>query len=284
MATFTNQATLSYNGNVTTSNIVTGEITEILTVNKTSLSDCYFRNSETPYIITLINSGTTAINGLTVTDNLGAYDFGTTTLIPLSYIDGSATLFVNGVEQPAPTVTVTNDLVFTDVSVPPSSNAMIIYRATTDEYALLGKGSTITNTVTVTGDGLITPVSATETIIACDNPRLEITKALSPSTVTDNGQLTYTITLLNFGNTEAVATDNIIVTDTFNPVLNPITVTLNGVALASPTDYNYNVATGEFSTVAGRITVPAATYTQHPLSGVVSVTPGTSILTITGTV
>ena len=44
MATFTNQATLSYNGNVTTSNIVTGEITEILTVNKTSLSDCYFRN------------------------------------------------------------------------------------------------------------------------------------------------------------------------------------------------------------------------------------------------
>ena len=284
MATFTNQATLSYNGNVTTSNIVTGEITEILTVNKTSLSDCYFRNSETTYIITLINSGTTAINGLTVTDNLGAYDFGTTTLMPLSYIDGSATLFVNGVEQPAPTVTVTNDLVFTDVSVPPSSNAMIIYRATTDEYALLGIGSTITNTVTVTGDGLITPVSATETITACDNPRLEITKALSPSTVTDNGQLTYTITLLNFGNTEAVATDNIIVTDTFNPVLNPITVTLNGVALTSPTDYNYNVATGEFSTVAGRITVPAATYTQDPVSGVVSVTPGTSILTITGTV
>ena len=32
MATFTNQATLTYNGNVASSNITTGEIVDVLTV------------------------------------------------------------------------------------------------------------------------------------------------------------------------------------------------------------------------------------------------------------
>ena len=284
MATFTNQATLTYNGNVTTSNIVTGEITEILTVTKTSLKDCYSRDCEATYITTLLNSGTTAINGLTVTDNLGAYTLGTLTLTPLSYVDGSARIFINGVEQPAPTPTVGENLVFTNINVPASSNTMIIYRATINEYAQLNTDSTIINTVTVDGDGLVNPVTATETITACNEPNLEITKALSPSTVTDNGQLTYTITLLNYGNTEAIATDNLTVTDTFNPILNPISVALNGVALTTPADYTYNTTTGEFTTVAGVITVPAATYTQDPVTGIVTVTPGTSTLTITGTV
>ena len=34
MATFTNQATLTYNGNVITSNIATGEIIEVLSATK----------------------------------------------------------------------------------------------------------------------------------------------------------------------------------------------------------------------------------------------------------
>ena len=41
MATFTNQATLSYNGGSTNSNIITGEIIEVLTVSKTAVVDTY---------------------------------------------------------------------------------------------------------------------------------------------------------------------------------------------------------------------------------------------------
>ena len=44
------------------------------------------------------------------------------------------------------------------------------------------------------------------------------------------------------------------------------------------------VSTGQFATVAGQITVPAATYSQDPATGVYVVQPGVSTLTVTGTV
>lgn len=284
MATFTNQATLTYNGNVTTSNIVTGEISEILTVTKTALSDCYFGDCDIAYVVSLVNSGTTPLTGLTVNDNLGAYTFDTTTLTPLNYVDNSVNLFINGSQQPSPVETSANGVTFSNITIPPLSNAMIIYRANANEFAPLETGSSITNTVTVSGDGLLNSVTGTDTLPVCTNPSLEITKALSPAVINDNGQLTYTLTISNYGNTTTVATDNLVVSDTFNPVLDPITVTLDGQTLAENTDYTYDTTTGQFSTLPGRIIVPAATYTQNPTTGVWTTTPGTANLTITGTV
>lgn len=49
------------------------------------------------------------------------------------------------------------------------------------------------------------------------------------------------------------------------------------------TNYTYNAATGVFTTLAGQITVPAATFTQNT-DGTFTVTPGTATLVITGTV
>ena len=80
-----------------------------------------------------------------------------------------------------------------------------------------------------------------------------------------------------------VATDNIVVTDTFDPILDPITVAFNGTAWTAGVNYTYSTTTGVFSTVAGEITVPAATYTQNP-DGTWTITPGISTLTVTGTV
>ena len=76
MAAFYNQATLSYNGNTTTSNITTGEILEVLSATKTALRDTYNANERVTYIISILNSGNTAFTGLTVTDNLGAIKIG----------------------------------------------------------------------------------------------------------------------------------------------------------------------------------------------------------------
>lgn len=70
MATFYNQATLSYNGNTTTSNITTGEIVEILTAAKTAVTDTYRANGRITYIVSIVNSGAEDFTGLTVTDNL----------------------------------------------------------------------------------------------------------------------------------------------------------------------------------------------------------------------
>lgn len=283
MATFTNRATLSYNGNAINSNIVTGEITEILTLTKSTLNTCYNNECGIIYTISLINTGTTPLNGLTVTDDLGAYVYDTSTVLPLSYVENSVTFYVNGVLQTPPTATSGEALEFTGINIPASSNALLIYRADTTEYAPLSTGSVIENTATVSGDGIINPVSDTATTAVCDNPQLEITKALSPTVVNDNGTITYTITVLNYGNTPTIATDDTVISDISNPILNPITVTLDGVVLTSPTDYTYDITTGAFATLPGVVTVPAATYTQDT-NGAWITEPGTAVLTITGTV
>ena len=234
-------------------------------------------------MVALRNTGPTALTGVSITDNLGGYPFGAGTLYPLTYVPGSATYYTNGVLQPAPSVTPGPPLSVTNLSIPAGGNALLIYEASVNSFAPLAVGSTIINTATASGGGISAPVSATETITAGQQATLTISKSLSPTVITENGQLTYTFIIENTGNTPAVATDNIVVTDTFAPILDPIAVTFNGTTWTAGVNYTYNAATGEFSTIAGQITVPAATYTQNP-DGTWTITPGVSTLTVTGTV
>lgn len=284
MAIFTNQATLSYNDNVVNSNIVTGEIVQVLTVSKNALSDTYERDKTITYIINIVNSSDSDFTGLTVTDNLGAYAFNTTTLVPLTYVDGSIRYFIKGDLQSQPTVTAVSPLTITDITVPANGNATIVYSATVNEFAPLDGETSITNTATINGRGLSSPITAEETVTLKTGPILSITKAVCPLSIPENGSLTYTFVIRNNGFTAATAEDNLIVRDTFDPKLNIANVTLNGTALTPTTDYTYNADTGDFATVAGAITVPAATFTQDPTTGAYSVTPGSAILTVTGTV
>lgn len=284
MAVFTNQATLSYNNTTTTSNIVTGEIVEVLNAAKNALSQDYGYGDTVTYAISIINTGTAAFTNLTLTDNLGAYTSGSSSLVPLSYVDGTANYYVNGVLQTAPSVTAASPLTITGINVPAGGNAIILYEAKVNSFAPLASGSEITNTATITGTGLSNAVTATETITVSDAAHLSITKSLTPETVAENGQLTYTFIIQNTGNTAATAEDNVAVTDLFNPVLKDITVSLNGTALTETTQYSYDETTGLFRTVAGVITVPAATYTQDETTGQWDITPGTAVLTVTGTV
>lgn len=100
----------------------------------------------------------------------------------------------------------------------------------------------------------------------------------------DNERVTYTFIIRNSGNEPVVATDNAVITDTFNPILTDLVVTFEGVVWEEGTQYNYNEATGLFETLPGRITVPAATYTRDPATGEYSVTPGIATLIVTGTI
>ena len=100
----------------------------------------------------------------------------------------------------------------------------------------------------------------------------------------DNDRLTYTFVIQNLGNEAVVATDNAVITDTFSPALTDLTVTFNGAAWTEGVQYNYDPATGVFTTVATYVTVPAATYTQDPVTGAFSANPGISTLVVTGTV
>ncbi len=284
MATFQNQATLTYRGNTVNSNIVTGEIIETLSVDKTALTATYDPSGNIVYVVNFTNSGTTALNNLTFTDDLGAYAFGGGTVTPLSYVDGTVNYYVNGVQQAAPAVTGTDPLTLTGISLPAGAVGTLVYQTNVNEFAPIATGGAINNTASFSGGGLAEAVSDTATVNASNVPRLDITKAITPATVGPNGQITYTFTILNYGNTATVAGDNVAITDIFDPILDPIAVSYNGTAWTAGTEYTYNSATGEFRTVDGNITVPAATYAQDPATGAYSITPGSATVTVTGTV
>ena len=283
MAQFTNQAQLSYNNTVTNSNIAVGEIVGSLTISKTAVNETYTQGDTVTYVINIVSTGTAA-NGLTLSDDLGAYTFGQSTLVPLTYVDGSVKYFINGILQPQPTVTQGGtDLIISGINVPAGGNTAIVYEALVNQFAPLDSGSEITNTATLSGTG-ITPITATETITVQSGPLLSITKSISPVPVAENGTVTYTFLIQNIGNTEASTEDNVILTDTFDPILTNVTASFNGTAWTEGTEYTYNDVTGLFATTSGAITVPGATYTQDPVSGVWQLTPGSVTLTVTGTI
>ena len=284
MATFYNQATLSYLGRDVVSNITTGEITEALTATKTAVTDTYGAGDEITYVVSLVNTGVTSLDGLTLTDDLGAYESGMQTLVPLTYVDGSLLYFINGILQPTPTVTAGDTLTVTGVSVPASGNTAIVYQARVNAFAPLSDGSTVTNEVTVSGASLTAPVTADETVAVRSEASLSITKSLTPTSVTNNGRITYTFVLQNTGNREVVATDDALVTDTFDPTLSGLAVSFNGMTWTEGTYYTYDETTGAFATLPGQITIPAATYTQDPATGAWSVTPGVSVVTVSGNI
>ena len=284
MAIFSNQATLTYNGNSTNSNIAYGEILDVLEATKTAVEGSYSPGDLVTYVVTLRNTSNATLTGLVVTDDMGGYDFNGATVYPLTYEDGSATLFINGVLQPAPAVTAGPPLTVSGISIPGGGDAVLVYQARANTFADPGAGGTIVNTVTVTGDGLSAPVTAEETVTAETGPELTISKSITPAQVVDNDRVTYTFVIQNSGNSAVVATDNAAITDVFDPVLTGLAVTFNGVAWTQGTEYNYDLASGLFSTVPGQILVPAATYTQDPVTGAYSVTPGIATLVVTGTI
>ena len=283
MALFTNQATLVYNGGSAVSNVAVGELLEVLSADKIAVGGTYSPGELVTYVVTIRNAGTGAFTGLTVTDDLGGFTSGNGTVYPLTYEEGSVLFFVNGVPQAAPAVTAGPPLTVSGVNVPANGNAILVYQARANEFSSPLADGTITNTVTVTGGGLTGPVTASETVTVESGPDLTITKTISPAQVADNGRVTYTFLIQNRGNEAVTATDDAAITDTFDPVLTDLAVTYNGTPWTEGVNYTYDPATGLFTTIPGQITVPAAEFTQNP-DGSYTATPGTAILTVTGTI
>lgn len=284
MAIFSNQATLTYGGNTTNSNIAFGEILDVVAATKTAIEGVYTPGQLVTYVVTLRNTGNAALTNLTIADDLGAYEFAGNTRYPLTYEAGSAAFFVDGVPQAAPAVTAGPPLAITGINLPSGSDGVLVYQARANEFADPAVGGTIVNTVTVTGNGINEPITATETVDAATEAELTISKSITPTQVVDNDRVTYTFVIQNTGNEAVVATDNAAITDTFDPILTDLVVTFNGAAWTEGVQYNYDEATGLFTTVPGQILVPAATYTQDPVTGAYTGTPGIATLIVTGTI
>ena len=283
MATFYNQATLSYNGTVASSNITAGEILEVLSVSKTAVPDTYSQGSDNVFIISIVNTGSSGYSGLTVTNDLGEYSFGEEggTAVPLTYKEGSLVYYVNGVQQPSPAVTFLSPLTVTGINVPAGGNVTLVYAAETNSFAPMGADAAITNTAIVSGAGSET-ATASAVITYGDGIDLAISKSLSPAVVEENGEVTYTFIIQNFGSVPAEAADNVIFSDTFTPTLRGITAEFNGAAWTSGTDYAYDPDNGVFTSLDGVITVPAAQFIQDETTGEWSTQAGISTLIIRG--
>ncbi len=284
MAIFSNQATLTYNGNSTDSNVAYGEILELLAVSKTAVDVDYTPGELLTYAVSLRNTGATALNGLTLTDDLGGYVFGGNTVYPLTAETESLRLIVNGVLQPAPAVTAGPPLTVSGINIPAGADAVLIYQARVNRFADPTEDGSIVNTVSVSGGGLTAPVTDSTTVPGSTAPELTITKSISPAQVADNDRVTYTFVIQNSGNEAVEEADDAAITDLFDPILTDLVVTFNGAAWTQGVQYTYDPVTGLFSTVPGLITIPAATYTRDDTTGEYTVTPGIATLTVTGTI
>lgn len=284
MATFYNQASISVGGKVTNSNVTEGEFLAQVAITKTPLSTDYGPEDNILYLVTVVNNGVSSTGEITLTDDLGSFTFGNLNIVPLTYIDGTALYYINGIIQPTPTIVAGPPLSISGITIPAGGVATIIYEARANEFAPRGVNAFIRNTVTAVGVGLCDELSATADVPTRDTPALTIAKAICPESITCGDEVTYTFIIQNTGNTAIVATDNLIVTDTFNPALKNIVVSFDGNALTPGIGYEYNEDTGEFTTLDGAITVPAATFTRDDETGVITVTPGVAIITVTGTV
>ena len=143
MATFYNQATLTYNNNVINSNITIGEIQDTLTATKTAILDTYTQGDTVTYVVNIRNTGTMSMNNMTITDDLGAYPQNGQTRVPLTLEEGSVTLFVNGVLQTDPTVTDGSPLTITGITIPADGVATLVYIARVNQFAPLDVDDTI---------------------------------------------------------------------------------------------------------------------------------------------
>lgn len=284
MAQFTNQAQLSYLSAFANSNLAVGEVQSTLRMTKTALQETYAEGETLVYAITITNAGTSAVSGVSLTDNLGAYMFGNTTLYPLTYQADSLLYYINGVQQPAPTVSDTQPLTITGLQIPAGGVVMLLYRVTVNMYAPLSEEAQIINRSVLTGNFCSETITASAVVTAASGPSLVISKSIVPVPVLENGELTYTFVILNIGNVPATVADQVAISDLFQPVLKDIRVSLDGTVWTTPAQYTYNETTGQFNTVPGQITVPAATYTQNPETGVWSVTPGSVTLLVSGTI
>lgn len=261
------------------SNTVTTNLIEDYAISAYKISNnLAFRVGENiTYQIHISNDGTMDLYNVTVSDDLGGTGF------PLSFLEGSATLNINGVSTTI-TPTTVNPLVFTIPSVLPAGERAVITYVARVSSSLDTSVEFITNTATISANegsqtGTVISVSPNPsvTLERAEYAEVIVTKNVSSNEVVVGETFSYTITLSNSGNLDATG---VIVTDTLPDgfVISSISSLSNGVQrVFQPTEYSVDASTNTLTLTSGTadtITVPAAINGNN----------GTTVITVTGSI
>jgi uncharacterized repeat protein (TIGR01451 family) len=285
MATIENFATVSYTSCGVTetkvSNLAEIGIESAISFAKTTLGDTYSEDSVITYILSITNTSANTVSNIKITDDLGSFLFGTIELTPLGYT-APALLLIDGQDVSSQLTvddTTAGSLVFSFPTLPAGATANIVYRASVNEFAPLALNSAIVNTATLTSDSDCADGSASATVTAASAANVSVFKQMAPNPVVCGDVVTYTIRIYNYGNIPA---EDVVLTDTFNPAPDTITVSKDGVLLG---ESEYSYVGGTLTTPVGTgtpVSVPAATFTRDSETGILNVTPGVVEYVITG--
>lgn len=284
----TNQATLNYSSgtdtHTTSSNLATVTLQGPLEILKYSLENSYKIGKEITYNILLTNKTSSTIQNIEIEDDLGTYaTTAFTNVTPLTYV-GPAKIYIDGLYRSTVTATISplGDLATFDVgNLNAGENMILQYVAKTNQYAgaIIGT-SQIGNIASATATGIRTPIYTTSNIPIGSYADVNIRKTMSPNPVVGLGGLTYTFLISNYG---TLAATNIVLTDILATEPSIISVTVDEV----PTT-NFSYTDGVFLYPASSATtdydIPAATITRNPATGITTITPSTSTITIQGTI
>lgn len=221
LETMTNQAfvTFSYEGATETktnsSNTVTSSIRDkySLSVEKISTTECFRAGENISYIVTVRNTGCDSLCNFSISDNLGGEEN------LLSYVEGSARLFINGGMQVI-TPSSTSSLDFDIPDRLGKSESFVLQFNAHVNADISSEILEITNTVTVRAypcgcdcncsTGGVISETATATVPKCEFAEVLITKAITNDNVCCGEEVDYLITLTNTGSVDAT---NVVVTD-----------------------------------------------------------------------
>ena len=256
---------------VTSNTATTNLITEYaMSAVKGSLNTGFRAGQNLTYYVHISNEGTSPLYNVTVSDDLGGSSR------PLTYVDSSASLNVNGTISSI-TPTTVNPLTFVLPNPLSSGDLATITFVTQVSSSLSDTVTEIVNTATVqanegsaSGSVLSISPSPTVTLPIEDYASVAMTKAVSASVVNVNEDFSYTLTLTNSGNTEAT---DVVVT------ISSITSETNGVQTTySSSDYSINSGSNTLTLPSTSsslsISVPAKTTSGN----------GTTTITITGSI
>lgn len=279
----TNQASVTFESNRETatvrSNLAAIEIRSVLTVRKRALESAYRSNSELTYVLSLFNNSASALTDLIVADDLGAYTIaGPVTVLPLSYI-GSPLLYINGLPTEQLTVQERESgVVFRIPRIPALGNALLLFKARVNEFALLSTGAALTNDAAVTAAELTSPVYVSCTIPTDDFAEIRLAKQLLPDPATEGEPVSMTFAVQNYGN---LAANNVRLTDRIWPALFDLTVTVDG-AVSTDFEQTNGVFVCPAAGSSAVFSVPPAVFSQNAATGAVRILPGMLVITVSG--